>query len=377
MNQESKNAEVQESLFLEKSGKKIIIGKTQPMQDILHQIRQFGRIKGTVFITGERGVGKDLVAQAIHQESLRRNKTFKPVDCGALADTLLESEIFGHEKGAFTGADKQRKGAFEQVNKGTLFLDEIGNLSLKAQRKFMRVLETQEFTRLGGEEMVKVDVRVIAATNIDLKAAIRKGEFKADLLDRLNLFRIHIPPLRERPEDIPSLVDIFIDELKEEHKKDSITGISQDASNYLQSLDWHGNIRELRNAIERVVVLSNTEELQLKDFTSSIKVTQHEDEEPQLEDATSTIQPVNQDASLQNQEFLRDLISTNQELTQRLSDISSHLQNQEFLRDLISTNQELTQRLSDISSQNQKSLEALVSKNESLMSNISSKLPAI
>lgn len=242
-----------------------IIGESAPMQAVLRQVAQVAPTKATVLITGETGVGKDVIAQAIHESGPRKNRSFKAVNCGAFYQDLLQSELFGHEKGAFTGATTQRRGVFEQADGGTLFLDEVGEMSPEVQVKFLRVLETQEFTRLGGEKNIKVDVRIIAATNIDLATSVREKKFRQDLYYRLNLFRIQIPPLRDRREDIPLFVSAFVSELSTEHGK-SITGITQEALNYLQNADWHGNVRELRNAIETAVILSTTEELQLKDF---------------------------------------------------------------------------------------------------------------
>ena len=242
-----------------------IIGESAPMQTVLRQVAQVAPTKATVLITGETGVGKDVIAQAIHESSPRKTRPFKAINCGAFYQDLLQSELFGHEKGSFTGATTQRRGVFEQADDGTLFLDEVGEMSPEVQVKFLRVLERQEFTRLGGEKNLKVDVRIIAATNIDLATSVRQKKFRQDLYYRLNLFRIHIPPLRDRREDIPLFVSAFISELSAEHGK-PITGITQEALNYLQNAHWHGNVRELRNAVETAVILSTTEELQLKDF---------------------------------------------------------------------------------------------------------------
>ena len=242
-----------------------IIGESAPMQAVLRQVAQVAPTKATVLITGETGVGKDVIAQAIHESSPRKDKPFKAVNCGTFYQELLQSELFGHEKGAFTGATNQRRGVFEQANGGTLFLDEVGEMSPEVQVKFLRVLETQEFTRLGGERNIKVDVRIIAATNVDLAASVQQKKFRQDLYYRLNLFRIQIPPLRDRREDIPLFVSAFISELSAEHDK-HITSIAPDALNYLQNADWRGNVRELKNAIETAIILATTDELQLKDF---------------------------------------------------------------------------------------------------------------
>ncbi|RKU08133.1 hypothetical protein C6503_23405 [Candidatus Poribacteria bacterium] len=242
-----------------------IIGESAPMQVVLRQVAQVAPTKATVLITGETGVGKDVIAQAIHEGSPRKHKPFKAVNCGAFYQDLLQSELFGHEKGAFTGATNQRRGVFEQADGGTLFLDEVAEMSPEVQVKFLRVLETQEFTRLGGERNITVNVRIIAATNVNLATSVRQKKFRQDLYYRLNLFRIQIPPLRDRREDIPLFVSAFISELSAEHGK-PITDITSDALNYLQNADWYGNVRELRNAIETAIISATTEELQLKDF---------------------------------------------------------------------------------------------------------------
>ena len=242
-----------------------IIGESAPMQVVLRQVAQVSPTKATVLVTGETGVGKDVIAQAIHEGSPRKHKPFKAVNCGAFYQDLLQSELFGHEKGAFTGATNQRRGVFEQADGGTLFLDEVAEMSPEVQVKFLRVLETQEFTRLGGERNIKVDVRIIAATNVNLTTSVRQRKFRQDLYYRLNLFRIQIPPLRDRRDDIPLFVSAFIAELSAEHGK-PITGITSEALNYLQNADWYGNVRELRNAIETAIISATTEELQLKDF---------------------------------------------------------------------------------------------------------------
>ncbi len=242
-----------------------IIGESAPMEVVLRQVAQVAPTNATVLITGETGVGKDVIAQAIHEGSPRKHRPFKAVNCGAFYQDLLQSELFGHEKGAFTGATNQRRGVFEQADGGTLFLDEVSEMSPEVQVKFLRVLETQEFTRLGGERNIKVNVRIIAATNVNLTTSVRERKFRQDLYYRLNLFRIQIPPLRDRREDIPLFVSAFIPELSAEHGK-PITGITSDALNYLQNADWYGNVRELRNAIETAIISATTEELQLKDF---------------------------------------------------------------------------------------------------------------
>jgi len=242
-----------------------IIGESERMREVFRLVQQVAPTKATVLITGETGVGKDVIANAIHNSSPRKNKPFKAINCGAFYPELLQSELFGHEKGAFTGATNMRRGVFEQANGGTLFLDEVAEMSPEVQVKFLRVLETQEFTRLGGERNIKVDVRILAATNIDLATSVQQKKFRQDLYYRLNLFRIHVPPLRERRADIPLFVNAFISELNEEHGK-SITSITPEALNYLKKAAWPGNVRELKNAVETAIIVATTQELALKDF---------------------------------------------------------------------------------------------------------------
>lgn len=244
---------------------KLVIGESEPMQKVWRQVEQVAPTDATVLITGETGVGKEVVAQIIHENSNRIDKLFKAVNCGVFYQDLLQSELFGHEKGAFTGATSQRRGVFELADGGTLFLDEIGEMSPEVQVKFLRVLETQEFTRLGGERNVHVNVRIIAATNVNLAQSVQDKKFRQDLYYRLNLFHIQIPPLRDRREDIPLFVDAFISELSEKHSK-TVTGIKSDALNHLQNADWRGNVRQLRNAVESAIIVSTSEELEKKDF---------------------------------------------------------------------------------------------------------------
>jgi transcriptional regulator with GAF, ATPase, and Fis domain len=210
-----------------------------------------------VLVLGETGVGKELVAEALHRNSNRGNQPFVKMNCAALHDNLLESELFGHERGAFTGADRQRIGRFELANGGTLFLDEIGNMSISTQVKVLRVLQEREFERLGGSRTIKVDVRLIAATNLDLEEAIVKGLFREDLYYRLNVVAVKVPPLRERREDIIPLAKTFMDECSRDVKKD-LRGLDPGAVRLLQRHTWPGNIRELKNVIERAVLLCET-----------------------------------------------------------------------------------------------------------------------
>ncbi len=249
----------------------LVIGKSEPMQKVWHQVEQVAPTNSTVLITGETGVGKEVIAQEIHKRSPRKDKLFKAVNCGVFYQDLLQSELFGHEKGAFTGATSQRRGLFELADGSTLFLDEIGEMSPEVQVKFLRVLETQEFTRLGGERNVHVNVRIIAATNINLEQSVKDKEFRQDLYYRLNLFHIQIPPLRDRREDIPLFVDAFISELREKHSK-RVKGIKPDALDRLQNAVWQGNIRQLRNAVEAAIIVATSDELELIDFPSDLGI---------------------------------------------------------------------------------------------------------
>ena len=232
-----------------------IIAKSSKMQRVIEVIKIVAKSNATVLITGESGTGKELVARAIHSQSHRQGKPFVAVSCAALPESLLESELFGHEKGSFTGAYAQKKGKFEFANRGTLFLDEVGEMSANIQVHLLRVLEEKEFTRVGGNEPIKVDVRVISATNKDLKRAIATGEFREDLYYRLNVVTIELPPLRERKEDVPLLAQHFLNKFALENQKE-ITGFSPEATEFLLGYDWPGNVRELENAIERAVILA-------------------------------------------------------------------------------------------------------------------------
>jgi len=232
-----------------------IIGKSTQMQKILQMIDQVAGTRASVIITGESGVGKELVADAIHDLSTRRENPYIKVHCAALTESLLESELFGHEKGSFTGAVAMKRGRFELAHTGTLFLDEIGEISQQVQIKILRVLQDKKFERVGGETTQEVDVRIISATNRDLKLEIAEGRFREDLFYRLNVVNIHVPPLRERKEDIPLLVSAFLKEFSEENQKE-IAGIDSKANLVLYNYHWPGNIRELRNCIESAVVMA-------------------------------------------------------------------------------------------------------------------------
>ncbi len=233
----------------------IIIGKSPQMKKLLELIQQVAPTKASVLITGESGVGKELVADAIHTMSTRSEKASIKVHCAALSESLLESELFGHEKGAFTGAVNRKRGRFELAHLGSIFLDEIGEINQTVQIKILRVLQEKCFERVGGEQTVEVNVRIIAATNRDLKQEIENGNFREDLYYRLNVVNILVPPLRQRKEDIPLLVSAFLKEFSEENGK-KLMGIDNKAKSALYTYDWPGNVRELRNSIESAVVMS-------------------------------------------------------------------------------------------------------------------------
>ena len=245
-----------------------IIGHSEPLRRVLHKAEQVAPLNTTVSIFGETGTGKELLAHAIHKLSPRCNHTLVKLNCAALPGTLIESELFGHEKGAFTGADARRTGRFEIANGGTIFLDEVGELHLDLQAKLLRVLEEGEFERVGGSRTVKVDVRVIAATNRNLEEAVRKGIFRSDLYYRLSIFPITLPPLRERKEDIPILVNHLVKQLSQKLGK-TIDAIPQDTMAKLRNYPWPGNVRELRNVIERAVIITQGSKLRLIDDLDS------------------------------------------------------------------------------------------------------------
>jgi DNA-binding NtrC family response regulator len=242
-----------------------IIAKSPRMQQVVEVIKVVAKSNATVLITGETGTGKELVARAIHSQSYRKDKPFVAVSCAALPESLLESELFGHEKGSFTGAHAQKKGKFEIANRGTLFLDEIGEMSANIQVHLLRVLEEKEFNRVGGNEPIKVDVRVISATNRDMKQAVANGQFREDLYYRLNVVNIELPPLRERTEDIPLLARHFLKKFSVENKKE-VTDFSPEVTDFLLKYEWPGNVRELENAIERAVILAKDSNIEVADL---------------------------------------------------------------------------------------------------------------
>jgi DNA-binding NtrC family response regulator len=242
-----------------------VISKSARMQDILKLAQEVSSLRSTVLIQGESGTGKELIARAIHNSGDRAAKPFVAVSCAALAETLLESELFGHEKGAFTGANQQRQGKFEMAEGGTIFLDEIGDISPKLQVDLLRVLQERRFYRVGGSEEVTVDVRVIAATHVNLQQAVAEGKFRDDLYYRLNVIEIRVPPLRERREDIPLLAQHFLERISHELGKE-VGGISEGGLKVLLDHNWPGNVRELENAIERAMVTCRGAELTEDDF---------------------------------------------------------------------------------------------------------------
>jgi two-component system nitrogen regulation response regulator NtrX len=257
---EKENIELKSSI----SEKWELLGESQKILDLKENIMKAAASVGRVIIYGESGSGKELVARALHSQSDRKNKSFVEVNCAAIPHELIESELFGHEKGSFTGAFESKKGKFELADEGTLFLDEIGDMSLTTQAKVLRVIETQEFQRVGGSKKIKVDVRIIAATNKDLQDEIEKSEFREDLYFRLNVIPINVPPLRERKYDVPLLVRNFLKNLAQQYgqKPKKITKTTMRA---LTDYDWPGNVRELKNTIERFVIMNRSETIDVKE----------------------------------------------------------------------------------------------------------------
>ena len=243
----------------------LVVGKSRAISQVLDVVRRVSPTESTILITGESGTGKELIAREIHCHSLRRNAPFVVVDCGALVETLFESELFGHVKGSFTGAHETKHGRFEVAEGGTIFFDEISNIGLNIQAKLLRTIQEREINRIGSSKAIKVDVRILAATNEDLADAIKKGKFREDLFYRLSVVPIHLPPLRERKDDIPLLVDHFLQKYNKRAKK-NITGVSSRALKALKEYDWPGNIRELENTVERAVVLSQGDGIELEDL---------------------------------------------------------------------------------------------------------------
>jgi DNA-binding NtrC family response regulator len=265
---ETENRQLREELD-KKFGLEKLIGNAPAMVEIYDRIRQVAPTRATVLIEGESGTGKELVAQSLHMLSPRKAARFVAVHCAALSPQLLESELFGHEKGSFTGASERRAGRFEEANHGTIFLDEIGEIDAATQVKLLRALGEQTIQRVGSNQNIKVDVRVVAATNKNLQTLVREGKFRDDLFYRLDVVPIHLPPLRERREDIPLLINAFVQEFVKQNNR-RITGLSADAQDALLRYPWPGNIRQLRATIERAVVLCRGERIGLRDLPAEI-----------------------------------------------------------------------------------------------------------
>lgn len=269
-----------------------IIGKSKLMQNIFELIKAAAPTKSTILLQGESGTGKELVARAIHQNSDRAAFPFITVNSGSLPPDLLESHLFGHVKGAFTGATSNKKGLFEAAEKGSIFFDEISTLSLETQAKILRVMQEKEFMRLGGTKIIKVDTRIIAATNTHLEELIQQRAFREDLFYRLNVIKIELPPLRERKEDIPLLIKHFIDFYAKENKKE-IEGLSEDVMEILENYDWPGNIRELENLIERAAVLTKSKFITRESLPSFLLTQQKNEAKP--------VSPLNEELNLKKQ----------------------------------------------------------------------------
>jgi len=259
-----------ENIYLREELKKstelgMVMGKSKSMEKVMDIVKRVSPTESTILITGESGTGKELLAREIHKHSLRRNAPFVVVDCGALVETLFESELFGHVKGSFTGAHVTKHGRFEVANGGTIFLDEISNISLNIQAKLLRVIQEREVTRIGSTKGIKVDVRILVATNENLADCVKQGKFREDLFYRLSVVPVHLPPLRERKADIPLLVEHFLEKYSKRVRK-QISGVYPAVLKALMKHDWPGNIRELENSIERAVVLSQGDEIEVKDL---------------------------------------------------------------------------------------------------------------
>ena len=313
-----------------------IIGQSEAIKEVFDRIEKVGTTDVTVLIEGESGSGKELVARELHKRSKRRNEPLIIMNCAAVPETLIESELFGHEKGAFTGAAERRSGKFELANKGTIFLDEIGDMSVSTQSKLLRVLQEQKFERLGGAETLAVDVRIISATHRDLEEEIEEGRFREDLYYRIKVVNIKIPPLRHRKEDIPLLVNRFIQYFSEKHQK-RIASISSEAMKVLISYNWPGNVRQLKNVIESAVVLANKEILDTTDLPEEIK---------HPENTAVTVKNINYNLSFRDakkiliENFERDFIKRKLEefsgnISRTAEALDMHRQNlQQKIRDL-------------------------------------------
>jgi len=265
-----------------------IIGKTPVIEQVFQTVRKIAPTDSTVLITGETGVGKELIARAIHLASHRHDQSFVKINCVAIPETLLESELFGYEKGAFTGAVINKPGRFEIAHQGTIFLDEIGEMSLHLQAKLLSVLQDKAFERVGGVKTIKVDVRIIAATNKDLQSAMKAGIFRSDLFYRLHVVPIHIPPLRERKDDLITLTDYFLKKFTAKYRK-QITTITPEVIASFTQYDWPGNIRELENVLERIILMSENDTLSLDQVPSEIRVTEPMNETSTLKEKVDSL----------------------------------------------------------------------------------------
>lgn len=274
------------SRFAERFDRSQIIGNSPAMVQVLERIGQVAPTEATVLITGESGTGKELAAGAVHFNSPRRDGPFVKINCAALTETLLDSELFGHERGAFTGADRRKNGKFLLADRGSIFLDEVSEMSLTMQAKLLRVLQEREFSRVGGEAVIRVDVRVIAATNRRLEDVVREGGFREDLFYRLNVVSIPMPALSERREDIPLLSDAFLSQFSEKNRK-PLKGFTPEAMNRLVRYSWPGNVRELMNAVESAVVLTRTEHVDIPDLPFVLQNNVRDPCEPELDGIAS------------------------------------------------------------------------------------------
>ena len=300
-----------------------IIGTSPPMMELLEMIGYVAPTEATVLVAGESGTGKELVAESLHSNSARRNGPFVKVNCAALVETLLESELFGHEKGAFTGADRRREGKFVQADGGTLFLDEIGETSQAMQVKLLRVLQEQELQRVGGEETLRVDVRIIAATNRDLDEEVKKGTFREDLYYRLNVVMLTVPPLRDRREDIPLLVNYFVKKFAEKNRR-TVECVTSSCLDLLCRYAWPGNVRELENAIERGVILMRGDQLTEKSLPLTIQRQQEAVLDQAMEDRPNSLFEAEKNMILQT---LNETGGNKSEAARRLGITRKTLQN--------------------------------------------------
>jgi two-component system NtrC family response regulator/two-component system response regulator HydG len=287
----------------EKFRLKSMVGESAELQAVLDVVRQAAPTKATVLVLGESGTGKELIAQALHEESTRKDKPFVKVSCAALSETLLESELFGHERGAFTGAVGRKEGRFELADGGTLFLDEIGEITPSTQVKLLRALQTREFERVGGTQTVKVDVRLVAATNRDLAAEVKAGKFREDLYYRLNVVAVTLPPLRRRKSDVPLLVAHFVDKYASSYGKD-VKGLAPGTLDALLSYDWPGNVRELENAMERAVVLAKGTQLTADDLPPTMRGPRPDRRDPGALIPGATLAEIEREAILRTLEMV-------------------------------------------------------------------------